>query len=88
MVKIIMKENKIAINCSRCHTSKTMQSNFSLSDLDALCELCPSCFGDRLLSIIQDYQKAEGNFDCFGKSKGFCDQYNCKFRLICFKVGG
>ena len=35
--------------------------------------------------LIHAIQKQEGNFDCFGTAEGFCDQWDCCFRLDCFK---
>ena len=40
-------------------------------------------FGKSKINLIQEIQRAEGNFDCFGKSNGFCDQYACCFRSSC-----
>jgi len=33
--------------------------------------------------LIRQIQKAEGNFDCFGTAKGYCDQLDCCFREDC-----
>ena len=33
--------------------------------------------------LIHAIQLAEGNFDCFGKSGGSCDQMTCCFRDDC-----
>ena len=33
--------------------------------------------------LIRQIQKKEGNFDCFGAAKGYCDQLNCCFREDC-----
>jgi len=33
--------------------------------------------------LIQQIQKAEGNFDCFGMAKDYCDQLECCFREDC-----
>ena len=34
---------------------------------------------------IRAIQKAEGNFDCFGTAKDYCDQVNCLFRRDCLR---
>jgi hypothetical protein len=35
---------------------------------------------------IRTIQRAEGNFDCFGKvAAGICDQLNCMWRDDCMK---
>jgi hypothetical protein len=37
-------------------------------------------------NIIRGIQRAEGNFDCFGKAiSGECDQLNCSWREDCLK---
>lgn len=37
--------------------------------------------------IIRTIQRAEGNFDCFGRaSSGFCDQAECSWKEDCFAV--
>lgn len=37
-------------------------------------------------NIIRTIQKAEGNFDCFGRpSSGYCDQMNCLWRDDCLQ---
>jgi hypothetical protein len=35
--------------------------------------------------LIRAVQKAEGNFDCFGTAREFCDQLACCFREDCLK---
>lgn len=40
----------------------------------------------RKMELIHTIQKAEGNFDCFGKSGNSCDQFECCFRSDC--LGG
>ena len=43
-------------------------------------------FGKSKIDLIREIQRAEGNFDCFGKANTFCDQYKCCFRSLC--LGG
>lgn len=33
--------------------------------------------------LIRLIQRAEGNFDCFGTAKEYCDQRDCCFREDC-----
>lgn len=33
--------------------------------------------------LIQEIQKAEGNFPCFGTATDYCDQTDCMFREDC-----
>lgn len=37
--------------------------------------------------LIREIQRAEGNFDCFGSAKDYCDQLDCRFREMCLKQG-
>lgn len=37
----------------------------------------------KMPELIREIQRAEGNFDCFGTAKGYCDQMECLFREIC-----
>lgn len=36
-----------------------------------------------LVKLYRERQLKEGNFDCAGRSNGFCDQSDCKCRSIC-----
>jgi len=43
--------------------------------------------GTTKMEAIRAIQRAEGNFDCFGKAaKAFCDQGSCAFRQDCLTV--
>jgi hypothetical protein len=33
--------------------------------------------------LIREIQRAEGNFDCFGTAREYCDQEDCCFREDC-----
>ena len=33
--------------------------------------------------LIRQIQVAEGNFDCFRKANGYCDQFECLWRDNC-----
>lgn len=35
--------------------------------------------------LIRAIQKAEGNFDCYGTTKGYCNQSSCCWRKDCLK---
>jgi hypothetical protein len=45
--------------------------------------LCIVCLREALIPLYRKRQTQEGNFDCFGRSSGYCDQYGCKYREIC-----
>lgn len=49
---------------------------------------CKPCARKQLLHLLRKKQREQGNFDCFGKSKGFCDQINCTYRIFCVDQGG
>jgi hypothetical protein len=42
---------------------------------------CRTCLERQIRSI----QRRQGNFDCFGSAKEFCDQARCKYRWLCFE---
>jgi hypothetical protein len=35
--------------------------------------------------LIKTIQRKEGNFDCFGSARNFCDQLNCVWRADCIR---
>ncbi len=45
--------------------------------------LCKKCLKECLAKIYKRRQLAEGNFDCFGKADGYCDQLQCRYRGHC-----
>jgi hypothetical protein len=38
-----------------------------------------------ITALIRSIQRVEGNFDCFKKAKGYCDQLNCCWRPYCLE---
>ncbi len=42
-------------------------------------------FGLSKAELIRRIQKAEGNFDCFGTTADYCDQFECCFREDCLE---
>jgi hypothetical protein len=42
-------------------------------------------FGLSKGELIRRIQKPEGNSDCFGTAKGYCDQFQCFFREDCLR---
>ena len=50
--------------------------------------LCLACLREALAPIYRKRQIEEGNFDCFARSTGFCDQIMCKYRRICLSMAG
>ncbi len=45
-------------------------------------------FGLSKRELIRRIQRTEGNFDCFGTAKTYCDQFECCFREDCLKPTG
>jgi hypothetical protein len=39
--------------------------------------------GVKKSDLVKQIQKQEGNFDCFGTAKDYCNQWNCCFREDC-----
>jgi len=35
--------------------------------------------------LIKTIQRKEGNFDCFGSARNFCDQLSCIWRADCIR---
>jgi hypothetical protein len=46
-------------------------------------EMGINSFGKTKTELIRAIQKAEGNFDCYGRAAGYCDQLDCSFRPSC-----
>lgn len=44
---------------------------------------CKDCFMERCSHSIRKRQLNEGNFDCFGKAKDYCDQRDCTYMDVC-----
>lgn len=45
--------------------------------------LCTTCIKEALTPLYRKRQLNEGNFDCFGRACGYCDQFNCKYYKPC-----
>lgn len=45
--------------------------------------LAINSFGKTKVELIKEIQRKEGNFDCYGTAKGYCDQSGCIFRPSC-----
>jgi hypothetical protein len=68
---------------TQCISCKCTWGEFDEDDSIMSHGLCKKCVKKRLEKTIRNNQIKEGNFDCFGKSKNYCDQHNCKYREIC-----
>jgi hypothetical protein len=68
--------------CIRCYTTW----GEGTPEIDGYSHgLCSYCLKEALIPVYRRRQVLEGNFDCFGKSFDYCDQYGCKYRDICLK---
>jgi len=38
-------------------------------------------------NLVRSIQRAEGNPDCFGKAVGYCDRWDCSWRIYCLQEG-
>ena len=38
-----------------------------------------------IAALIRSIQRAEGNFDCFQRGHGYCDQIQCAWRQYCLE---
>ena len=47
--------------------------------------LCTRCLKEALTPLYRKRQAQEGNFDCFARASGYCDQPACKYRHICMQ---
>ncbi len=70
--------------CIKCQ--ETWENGKPTSDGYYSHGLCAPCLKDALIPLYRKRQAREGNFDCFGKSSGFCDQTNCTYRQLCINA--
>jgi len=67
--------------CVKCR--KTWEIDNGDTDPTPSGTLCQPCLKETLVPLYRRRQSTEGNFDCFGKATGYCDQYRCKYRHLC-----
>jgi hypothetical protein len=69
--------------CVKCHTTWSVDNG----DIDSAVSggLCSACLKDSLATLYRKKQLAEGNFDCFGKARTYCDQFQCKYMRLCIE---
>lgn len=69
--------------CIRCH----MTWGDGTPEKDGYSHgLCMTCLREALTPLYRKRQALEGNFDCFARANGFCDQALCKYRQICLSA--
>jgi hypothetical protein len=42
--------------------------------------------GRTLIDLVRAIQRHEGNFECFGTARDYCDQNRCLFRPLCLAL--
>lgn len=67
--------------CVRCN--KMWSKDDGDNDPHPSGTLCQECLKESLAPIYRRRQLKEGNFDCFGKAQGYCDQKDCLYRRFC-----
>jgi hypothetical protein len=67
--------NKLAVVCINCNKTWEKDSVIAWGPDDYTGSLCDSCFVKVISPLIHRKQLKEGNFECFGKTRDFCDQY-------------
>lgn len=45
--------------------------------------LCKMCARKQLTPLLRKKQLLNGFFDCFARSKDYCDQWHCEYRYLC-----
>jgi hypothetical protein len=78
--------NKLRVKCISCNKEWEKDSSISWGPDDISSSLCTSCFREVASPIIHKKQLEEGNFDCFAKAAGHCDQFGCKYRRWCLHM--
>lgn len=68
--------------CIRCR--KTWGSSDAILDWFSH-GLCAKCLKEALTPLYRKRQAREGNFDCFARASGYCDQSGCEYRQICLQ---
>jgi len=76
----------LRVKCIKCGKEWTKSSTIKNGSDEYSGSLCGSCFIKRISPIIHKKQLDEGNFDCFGKANGYCDQSYCKYREWCLRI--
>jgi len=74
---------RLRVKCIKCGDEWEKDSTISWEADDYSSSLCTPCFIQVISPIIHRKQRSEGNFACFGKAVGDCDQYSCKYKKWC-----
>jgi hypothetical protein len=78
--------NKLAVVCINCNKTWEKDSLIAWGPDDYSGSLCSFCFLEVISPIIRRRQLREGDFECFGKTGGSCNQDDCKYRRWCLDI--
>jgi hypothetical protein len=73
----------LRVKCIKCGREWEKGSRIPWGPEDITSSLCNACLKEVISPVIHKKQLREGNFDCFGKARGFCDQFICKYKKYC-----
>jgi hypothetical protein len=79
--------NRLRVKCMKCGKEWDKECVISWGPDDFTSSLCDVCFKESISPVIHKKQLGEGNFDCFGKARSYCDQCRCKYREWCLQWG-
>ena len=83
MINMGKTTHKIRVKCIKCGEEWEKDAIIPWGPDDYSSSFCNTCFKEVISRVIHRKQLKEGNFDCFGKSSGYCDQFACKYRELC-----
>ena len=78
--------NQLRVKCVKCGKEWKKDTAMHWGPEDFTSSFCNDCFIVVASSVIRKKQLKEGNFDCFGKAGGYCDQFGCKYRRWCLHM--
>ena len=79
-------KNQLRVKCVKCGKEWQKESVISWGPDDISSSLCDVCFREVISPMIRKKQLKEGNFDCFGRAGGYCDQSGCKYNKWCLRM--
>jgi hypothetical protein len=75
---------KLRVKCIKCGKEWEKDTVIPWGPDDYTSSFCNACFRELISHVIHRKQRKEGNFDCFGKARVYCDQFACRYRELCF----
>jgi hypothetical protein len=83
--KRLKSEKNITCNFWCFRGFETVGVEMKIQEVRAKALGLKNTFGLSKAELIRRIQKSEGNFDCFGTAKDYCDQFQCCFKDDCFR---